>query len=335
MPAASMTGSPGDRAFKAEPQGLTRSRGVPVRCQPRDRRQTRRRLGEPNVNTDPRRGTTLEYGAHLGAMAAAHELELFATVVPRHQPVTGHARHGRPTVMLRPGCSVAVAYRGLPGEVIERLGWRGLDEGSVAGPGSGRERVESAPGQPPASVADESSQAGWPSSARRFGTSPPTTALHRVAMSNPLQRGRPRPILDTRHATTNNGPAATRIRAYQPDRASRTKHRRTATHPADHNPPNPTRTRQIRLLTLTNSAPYQLSAGALASTGGDFAGVEGERGVLMVARSRRRVVGEAAPALRCAGYSNFARLLCCGPSVASSARPSAQTQAGRADGYAT
>ena len=42
------------------------------------------------------------------------------------------------------------------------------------------------------------------------------------AMSNPPQQGQATPDLRQRHPTTNNGPAATRTREYQPDRASRT-----------------------------------------------------------------------------------------------------------------
>ena len=54
-------------------------------------------------------------------MAEADELALFDTVIPRHQPVTEHARFGLPTVWLRPMSSVAVAYRQLASEVRARL----------------------------------------------------------------------------------------------------------------------------------------------------------------------------------------------------------------------
>jgi chromosome partitioning protein len=58
-------------------------------------------------------------------MAREQEIELFDVTVPRHQPVTEHARYGLPSVLLRPGCSVAMAYRELAREVIERLAARG------------------------------------------------------------------------------------------------------------------------------------------------------------------------------------------------------------------
>ena len=54
-------------------------------------------------------------------MASAEELALFETVIPRHQPVTDHARFGKPTVWLRRSSSVAVAYRQLSVEVSTRL----------------------------------------------------------------------------------------------------------------------------------------------------------------------------------------------------------------------
>jgi len=57
--------------------------------------------------------------------------------------------------------------------------------------------------------------------------------------------------------------------------------------------------------------------------------------VALVARSGFLGPFEAGTRLRCAVYSNFARLLCCGPFVPSSARPSALTQVWQADGYAT
>ena len=78
-------------------------------------------LGVLVVNADPRWRTTREYGAHLAALAAADELALFETSIPRHQPVTGHARLGRPTVVVSPRCSVAVAYRELAVEVEQRI----------------------------------------------------------------------------------------------------------------------------------------------------------------------------------------------------------------------
>jgi chromosome partitioning protein len=81
-------------------------------------------LGVLVVNADPRWRTTKEYGAHLAAMASDDEIALFDVMVPRHQPVTEHARYGRPTTLLRPQSTVAVAYRALAGEVIERLAIR-------------------------------------------------------------------------------------------------------------------------------------------------------------------------------------------------------------------
>jgi chromosome partitioning protein len=78
-------------------------------------------LGALVLNADPRWRATKEYGRHLAAMAAEQRLALFDTVIPRHQPVTDHARFGLPTVWLRPSSTVAVAYRQLAGEVAGRL----------------------------------------------------------------------------------------------------------------------------------------------------------------------------------------------------------------------
>ena len=78
-------------------------------------------LGALVLNADPRWRSTKEYGHHLQAMAAEQRLTLFDTVIPRHQPVTDHARYGLPTVWLRPASSVAVAYRELADEVEGRL----------------------------------------------------------------------------------------------------------------------------------------------------------------------------------------------------------------------
>ena len=78
-------------------------------------------LGVLVLNADPRWRSTKEYGRHLQAMAAEQRLALFDTLVPRHQPVTDHARYGLPTVWLRPASSVAVAYRELADEVEGRL----------------------------------------------------------------------------------------------------------------------------------------------------------------------------------------------------------------------
>jgi chromosome partitioning protein len=73
------------------------------------------------LNADARWRSTKEYGRHLAAMAAEQRLALFDTVIPRHQPVTEHARYGLPTAWLRPASTVAVAYRRLAEEVMDRL----------------------------------------------------------------------------------------------------------------------------------------------------------------------------------------------------------------------
>src|SRR3954454_24047243 len=78
-------------------------------------------LGALVLNADARWRSTKEYGRHLAAMAAEQLLALFDTVIPRHQPVTDHARYGLPTVWLRPASTVAVAYRRLAGEIAGRL----------------------------------------------------------------------------------------------------------------------------------------------------------------------------------------------------------------------
>lgn len=78
-------------------------------------------LGVLMTNADPRWRSTKEYARHLGTMAGADELALFDTVIPRHQPVTEHARFGLPTVWLRPTSRVALAYRQLASEVRARL----------------------------------------------------------------------------------------------------------------------------------------------------------------------------------------------------------------------
>src|SRR5450755_327749 len=56
-------------------------------------------------------------------------------------------------------------------------------------------------------------------------------------------------------------------RAYQPDRASRTACR-TAPHPADHTPRNPTReSEKFMPSPLTNVSPYQLGSGLVPDPG--------------------------------------------------------------------
>jgi chromosome partitioning protein len=89
-----------------------------------------RLLGVLVVNADRRWRTTKEYGAHLAAMARDEEIELFDVMVPRHQPVTEHARYGRPTTLLRPRSTVAHAYRALAREIVERLDARHAAERS-------------------------------------------------------------------------------------------------------------------------------------------------------------------------------------------------------------
>jgi chromosome partitioning protein len=78
-------------------------------------------LGVLLVNADQRWRTTREYSEHLAAMAREQEIELFDVIVPRHQPVTEHARYGRPTTLLRPRSTVAFAYRDVAQEVLARL----------------------------------------------------------------------------------------------------------------------------------------------------------------------------------------------------------------------
>jgi chromosome partitioning protein len=78
-------------------------------------------LGVLLLNADQRWRTTREYGEHLAAMAREQEIALFDVVIPRHQPVTGHARYGQPTTLLRPRSTVALAYRELAREVVDRV----------------------------------------------------------------------------------------------------------------------------------------------------------------------------------------------------------------------
>jgi chromosome partitioning protein len=78
-------------------------------------------LGALLLNADARWRATKEYSVHLASMAEDHELALFDTVIPRHQPVADHARYGLPTIWLRPRSTVADAYRRLAREVVVRL----------------------------------------------------------------------------------------------------------------------------------------------------------------------------------------------------------------------
>jgi chromosome partitioning protein len=94
-------------------------------------------LGALVLNADPRWRSTKEYGSHLAAMAREQRLALFETVIPRHQPVTDHARYGLPTIWLRPASTVAVAYRQLAEEAMARLatfGVRGASGGTASAP---------------------------------------------------------------------------------------------------------------------------------------------------------------------------------------------------------
>src|SRR4051812_26170147 len=118
-----------------ELRALTRS--LDVLDQRAQQAQTRLELlGVLVLNADARWRSTKEYGRHLAAMAAEQRLALFDTVIPRHQPVTDHARYGLPTVWLRPTSTVAVAYRRLAEEVMDRLlvleERRAADEGPAA-----------------------------------------------------------------------------------------------------------------------------------------------------------------------------------------------------------
>ena len=82
------------------------------------------------LNADGRWRSTKEYGSHLAAMAAEQRLALFDTVIPRHQPVTDHARYGLPTIWLRPSSTIAVPYRRLAEEVASRLADLVTDRGA-------------------------------------------------------------------------------------------------------------------------------------------------------------------------------------------------------------
>ena len=103
-----------------ELRAMTRALDV-IETRSIEERTQLRLLGVLMTNADPRWRSTKEYSRHLGDMADADELALFDTVIPRHQPVTEHARFGLPTVWLRPNSSVAVAYRQLAVEVRARL----------------------------------------------------------------------------------------------------------------------------------------------------------------------------------------------------------------------
>ena len=105
-------------------------------------------------------------------MAAEQRLALFDTVIPRHQPVTDHARYGLPTVWLRPASTVAVAYRELADEVVGRLAdldatARAADDGST--PARRRARAMSRPPTPRALP----TRSAAPARPRRHGRADP------------------------------------------------------------------------------------------------------------------------------------------------------------------
>src|SRR4051794_32016392 len=99
-----------------ELRAMTRALDL-IEARSREERTSLELLGVLLVNADPRWRSTKEYARHLAAMAEADEISLFESVIPRHQPVTEHARFGSPTIWLRPNSSVAVAYRELAQEV--------------------------------------------------------------------------------------------------------------------------------------------------------------------------------------------------------------------------
>lgn len=77
-------------------------------------------LGVLFVNAEGRWRTTKEYAEHLDA----EEVGMFATIVPRHQPVTDHARFGLPTFLLKRRNKVTAAYREVADEIVTRLSGR-------------------------------------------------------------------------------------------------------------------------------------------------------------------------------------------------------------------
>ncbi|WP_028066566.1 ParA family protein [Solirubrobacter soli] len=78
-------------------------------------------LGVLLLNADGRWRSTKEYRQHLSSADDGDAVPLFETVIPRHQPITDHARYGLPTVWLRPQTTVAKAYGRLALEVVTRL----------------------------------------------------------------------------------------------------------------------------------------------------------------------------------------------------------------------
>jgi len=116
---------------------------------------------------------------------------------------------------------------------------------TAPGPGSSNapSAARSSPSPRPANSPDSAGRSAKSNSTRPttllsvgwVGGGPARAGNPRLRYEQPAREGRPRPILDSGNPTTNHGPAATRIRVYQPDRASRTA-RRAATNPADHIP---------------------------------------------------------------------------------------------------
>lgn len=78
-------------------------------------------LGVLFVNAEGRWRTMKAYLPHLDE---DEDLGVFETIVERHQPVTDHARWGKPTLLLKRRNRVSRAYEELAGEVIARLAAR-------------------------------------------------------------------------------------------------------------------------------------------------------------------------------------------------------------------
>lgn len=78
-------------------------------------------LGVLFVNAEGRWRTMKAYLPHLGD---DEDLGVFETIIERHQPVTDHARWGRPTFLLKRRNRVSRAYEQLAEEVIDRLAAR-------------------------------------------------------------------------------------------------------------------------------------------------------------------------------------------------------------------
>lgn len=81
-------------------------------------------LGVLFVNAEGRWKTMKSYLPHLGD---DEDLGVFSTIVERHQPVTDHARRGKPTLLLKSRNRVSRAYEQLADEVIVRLAARSYE----------------------------------------------------------------------------------------------------------------------------------------------------------------------------------------------------------------